>query len=159
MANTFELKKDMTVLITWLIAGTLDLGAAFTLFISQTKKNPTLLLRSITSAALGPKAFSGGSVMVLLGLSFHYLIAFCWTAFYFAVLPGLLPCGAVLTQAIAYGLFVWVIMNLVILPLSKAEPRPFVPLMAIINILILILAIGLPCAYAAKHYPVLWFGV
>ncbi|QMW02500.1 hypothetical protein [Spirosoma foliorum] len=148
----------MTVVITWLVAGTLDLVAAFTLFISQTNKSPTLLLRSITSAALGSRAFRGGSVMALLGLIFHYAIALCWTVFYFVVIPRLLPCGGVLTHAVAYGLFVWVIMNLIVLPLSKAEPRPFVPLMALVNIVILILAIGLPCAYAAKNYPLPSFG-
>jgi len=44
-------------------------------------------------------------------------------------------------------------MNLIILPLSKAEPRPFSPAMAVVNIIILIIAIGLPCAVAMAHYP------
>ncbi|MVM31367.1 hypothetical protein GO755_15085 [Spirosoma sp. HMF4905] len=144
----------MVILVTGLIAGSLDFGAALLLFVSLSKQKPSLLLRYITSAALGPRAFSGGSGMVLLGLCFHYLIALWWTALYFAVFPRLFPCGtAVLTNAVVYGMFVWVIMNLVILPLSKAEPRPFSPLMAMINIFILIIAIGLPCAYAAKLYP------
>jgi hypothetical protein len=150
--GSFVLKKDMVVLITWLIAGSLDCAAAFLLFISQTKKKPSVLLRAISSAAVGSRAFNGGPGMAVLGLFFHYLIALCWTVFYFAVFARLLPCGAVVTLAVVYGLFVWVVMNLVVLPLSKAAPRPFSPLMALVNIVILIVAIGLPCAYAAQHY-------
>jgi len=148
----------MIVIITWLIAGSLDCASAFLLFIVRTKQKPSLLLRSIASAVLGPKAFSGGPGMAFLGLCFHYLIALCWTLFYFAVFPRLFPCSAVLTNAIVYGLFIWVIMNLVVLPLSKAEPRPLTPLLALINIFILIIAIGLPCAYATEHYPLFRFG-
>lgn len=138
--------------MTWLTAGSLDCLAALLLFVSLTKQNPSLLLRYIASAALGQRAFSGGSGMVLLGLCFHYLIALCWTVLYFVVFRQLLPCSAVITNAVVYGLFVWVIMNLVVLPLSKAAPRPFSPLMALVNIFILIVAIGLPCAYAARLY-------
>ncbi|SFO52295.1 hypothetical protein SAMN05428949_5559 [Chitinophaga sp. YR627] len=144
----------MVIIITGLIAGSLDFLAAILLFVSRSKQKPAILLRYITSAALGPRAFSGGTQMALLGLCFHYLIALCWTALYFIVFPKLFPCDTmVLTNAVIYGLFVWVIMNLVILPLSKAEPRPFSALFALVNIAILIIAIGLPCAYAAKHYP------
>ncbi|WP_460954043.1 DUF1440 domain-containing protein [Spirosoma litoris] len=149
----------MLVLITGLIAGSLDFGAAVLLFVSQSKQNPSLLLKAISSAALGPKAFRGGNEMVFLGLCFHYLIAFSWTALYFFVFPRVFPCGTILANAVVYGLFVWVIMNLIVLPLSKAEPRPFSPLMALVNIAILIMAIGLPCAYGAKHYPLVGFGL
>lgn len=142
----------MIVIITWLIAGTLDCASALLLFISLTKQKPALLFKTITSAAFGSKAFSGGWAMALLGLCFHYFIAMCWTVLYFLVFPRLFPCTGLLTNATVYGLFVWTIMNLIILPLSKAEPRPFSPIMALVNIFILIIAIGLPCAYAVKHY-------
>ncbi|SEN03662.1 hypothetical protein SAMN05192574_102254 [Mucilaginibacter gossypiicola] len=147
----------MVIIITWLIAGSIDFAAALLLFVSVTKKKPALLLKAIASAALGPAAFSGGGGMAFLGLGFHYLIAFFWTIFYFAFSHLLFPCGAIITNAVFYGLFVWVIMNLVVLPLSKAEPRPFSPIVALVNIFILIVAIGLPCAYAAEHLPGFWF--
>jgi len=143
----------MIIIITWLIVGSLDCAAAFALFFFQTKQNPLLLLKGISSAALGPRAFSGGWEVIVLGLFFHYFIALCWTVFYFIIFPRLLPCGTVFTNAVVFGLFIWVIMNIVVLPLSKAEPRPFSPIIALINICILIVAIGLPCAYIAVHYP------
>ncbi|WP_162903262.1 DUF1440 domain-containing protein [Taibaiella koreensis] len=150
----------MVILITGLIAGSLDFMAAVLLFVSRSKQRPSVLLRYIASAAFGSRAFSGGSGMALLGLGFHYLIAFFWAAVYFVVFQRIFTCGTgVLVNAIVYGLFVWVIMNLVVLPLSKAAPRPFSAPVALINILILIVAIGLPCAYAASHYPLFWSGL
>lgn len=143
----------MVVLITGLISGSLDCLAALLLFVLATKQKPSLLFKFISSAALGPGVFSRGTGMAYLGLGLHYFIAMCWTVFYFAVFPRLFPGSAVLTNAVVFGLFVWVIMNLVVLPLSKAAPRPFSAVMALVNIVILIIAVGLPCAYTAKHYP------
>jgi hypothetical protein len=143
----------MIIIVTWLIAGSLDCIAAVLLFILLTKKKPSLLFRFITSAALGHRAFRGGFGMVFLGLCFHYLIALCWTTLYFVVFIRFFSCGTVLVNAVVYGLFVWVAMNLVVLPLSKVEPRPFSALIAIVNIFILIIAIGLPCAWVAAHHP------
>ena len=148
----------MIIIVTWLIAGSLDCAAALLLFVWLTKQKPSLLLRAIASAALGPRAFSAGFGMVILGLCFHYLIALCWTVLYFTDFLRLCPCSAVISNAVVYGLFVWVIMNLVVLPLSKAVPRPFSALIALVNIFILIFAIGLPCAWAAGHYPGFRFG-
>ena len=142
----------MVIIITWLIAGSLDYAAALLLFITRSRQKPSLLLRFITSAVFGAKAFSGGSGMIFLGLCLHYLIALCWTIFYFAVFPRLFPCSTVLTNAIVFGLFIWAGMNLVVLPLTKAERRAFSPLIAFINIFILVIAIGLPCAYVTEHY-------
>lgn len=144
----------MVFVTTGLIAGTLDLIAALLLFTFKTKQHPAVLLRYIASAAFGTRAINGGNGMAFAGLCFHYLIAMFWTALYFFIFPKIFPCsGSVVANAVIYGMFVWIIMNLVILPLSKAEPRPFSPQMALINVIILILAIGLPCAYALMIYP------
>lgn len=144
----------MIIIMTALITGTLDCAAALLLFRTRTHQNPKILLQYIASAALGPKAFTkevkAGNATAALGLAAHYLIAAIWTVIYFALIPTILPCGAIGTNAIIYGLFVWTIMNLVVLPLSKAEPRPFSPALAIINIIILILTIGLPCAWLSN---------
>jgi len=147
----------MVFILTWLIAGSLDLTAAVLFFISTTKQHPAVLIKAITSAALGPGAFNGGAGMVILGLIFHYLIAMIWTAFYFLVFSYWYREVSVFAGALAYGMFVWVIMNLVVLPLSKVQPRPFSPIAALINIVILILAIGVPCAYASKYFPISLF--
>jgi hypothetical protein len=139
------------VICTWLIAGTLDLGIALAFFLSGGNRKPGMLLRYIASAVFGQRAFGGGSRMVILGICFHFAIALAWVGLYFGVYPVFARLGmGLLFDAAIYGLIVWCVMNLIVLPLSKAVPRPFSLSFLIVNILILMLAIGLPCAYAAR---------
>jgi hypothetical protein len=141
------------LIITWLIAGSLDLGAALAFFLSRGNRNAGMLLRYIASAVFGAKAFSAGSRMVVLGICFHFFIAFCWVRLYFGVYPLIARFGTgIFVDAVVYGLIVWCVMNLVVLRLSKAVPRPFSLSFAVVNILILIVVIGLPCAYAVRHF-------
>jgi hypothetical protein len=141
----------MMILLTGLLAGVLDGVAAVLLFLARGNKNPALLFRYIASAVYGKTAFSEGVRMVLLGVLFHFLIAGTFVAAYFKVYPYLpwLRCYP-LAGAFVYGLLVWIIMNLGVVPLSRAAPRPFSFLFAIVNILILIASIGLPAAYMAR---------
>ncbi|WP_090156474.1 hypothetical protein [Dyadobacter soli] len=127
--------------------------AALLLFTSFTKQKPAALFLYIASAAFGPKAFRGGRRMVIWGIGFHFLIALIWTALYFQIFTPVLPDQTpIVLNAVSYGIIIWLVMNLVILPLSKAERRPFSLPLAIINMLILIIAIGIPCAYVARHF-------
>ena len=139
------------VLVTWLIAGILDAGAALGFFLSRGNRKPGMLFQYIASAVFGPRAFDGGGRMAALGLCLHFCIALCWVGLYFAVWPWVAGWGmGVLADAILYGLFVWCMMNLVVVPLSRATPRPLTFAFVSVNILILIVTIGLPCAYAAR---------
>lgn len=140
----------MVIIITGLVAGSLDLVMAMLLFVSRSKQKPSVLFRYIASAAFGAKVSTAGMGMAWLGLVFHYLIAMVWTVLYFFVFQRVLPCGSVAAHAVVYGMFVWVVMNLVVLPMSKAEPRPWSAPLALVNIVILIIAIGWPCAYGAQ---------
>jgi len=138
----------MTLFLTGLLAGLLDITAAMLLFLSRGNKDPRILLRYIASAVYGKDAFVRGNSMVLMGLLFHFAIAMIWVAIYF-ILHAYIPWldSHRLLAAIGYGLVVWIIMNLVILPNSRATPRPFSWPFALINMAILIGAIGLPVAY------------
>jgi hypothetical protein len=139
------------VIVTWLIAGSLDLGAALLFFLSRGSRHPGMLLRYIASAVFGKKAFSGGSWMVVLGICFHFVIACCWVGLYFGLYPLITRFGTgIVVDAIVYGLVVWCVMNLLVLPLSRAVPRPFSLSFMIINMVILMITIGLPCAYAVR---------
>jgi hypothetical protein len=139
------------VICTWLIAGTLDLGAALAFFLSRGKQKPGMLLRYIASAVFGQKAFGDGSRMVVLGICFHFAIALAWVGLYFGVYPLFARLGmGLFVDAAVYGLIVWCIMNLIVLPFSRAVPRPFSLSFVIVNIVILMFTIGLPCAYAAR---------
>jgi hypothetical protein len=141
----------MTLLLTGLLAGLLDAVAATLLFLARGNKDPRVLFKYIASAVYGKDAFTRrGESMFFMGLLFHFLIAMGWVAIYFflhAQMPwlGRHPLAA----AIGYGILVWIVMNLVVVPNSRAAARPFSLLFAFINVVILILTIGLPAAYLA----------
>lgn len=143
----------MMIILTALLAGFLDGVAAVLLFRTRGNKNPALLFRYIASAVYGKAAFGEGSRMVLRGVLFHFLIAGTFVGAYFGLYPYLAWFRtSPLLCAIVYGLLIWVIMNLGVVPLSRAAPRPFSLLFAVVNMLILIAAIGLPTAYIARWY-------
>jgi hypothetical protein len=140
------------VALTALFVGTLDIIAA----IIQTLLyggQPLKMLQYIASGLTGPESFSGGLSLAFLGLGFHYIIAFFWTAPFFWVYPRLtfLSKNKVLS-GIGYGLFIWLTMNLIVLPLSNVPSSPFNITGAIIGTLILIMAVGLPLSFLAHRY-------
>ena len=140
----------MIIIWTGLLAGFLDAVAALLLFLAGGNKRPGLLFRYIASAVYGPAAFTNGVRMVFLGVGFHFLIALFWVSVFFGVYPHLWVLRADgWVVAAGYGLLVWLCMNLVVLPLSRAKPRPFSLTFALINMIILIVTIGLPCVWLA----------
>jgi len=140
----------MTLLLTGLLAGLLDAIAAMLLFLARGNKDPRILFKYIASAVYGKEAFVRGDSMAFKGLLFHFLIAMSWVAIYFLLHAHISWLGShPLPAAIGYGILVWIIMNLIVVPRSKAAPRPFSLSFALINIVILIVTIGLPAAYLA----------
>jgi len=138
-----------------LIAGTLDYTAAITNFLLNGGKDPTRIAWYIASALLGrDAAFAGGRVTATLGICLHYLVATIWTVFFFLIYPRvtLLRKNALLVGA-GYGLFVWAVMNLVVVPLSRIPKIPFNPANAAIQAAILVVCIGVPISLLAhRHY-------
>jgi hypothetical protein len=142
-----------TVVKAGLLAGTLDILLAFLQYYIKTGKSPLIVLKFIASAIYGKTAFTGGAPMAALGLSLHYLIAFCWTILFFLLYPS----GKRLFKnpfllAFVYGIVVWLVMNLVILPFTNI-PRPvFKWAPALTGAFILVIAIGLPLSIIARAY-------
>ncbi|WP_316768781.1 hypothetical protein [Pedobacter frigiditerrae] len=131
-----------------LLAGTLDIIAAFLNFYYKTGKNPTIVLKYIASAIFGKEAMTGGIEMLLTGLLLHFIIAFIFTLFFSVIYKMLWSWFKnTILIAILYGIFVWIVMNLAIVPLSKASQIPFSWSGLITNIIILIVCIGLPLSY------------
>lgn len=91
--------------------------------------------------------------MALWGGCFHYVIALGWTVFFFSIYPKIpiLDRNKYLT-GLAYGLFVWLVMNLVVLPLSNVNRAPFDFMRAIQGIAILMACAGLPIALVVGKY-------
>lgn len=137
-----------------LIVGTLDILSAFTYyFIMSGKSNVLIVLKYVASGFFGVRALTGGADMMLAGLLFHYFIAFTFTIVFFLIyprIPALIK--APLLTGIVYGLIIWAIMNLIVVPQSNVNHRPFNLNNAIINALILIVMIGIPLSYMARAY-------
>jgi hypothetical protein len=136
-----------------LLAGTLDAAAASLLYFISTGNNPTRVFQYIASAVFGKNAFSGGLQMAAWGLLLHYFIAFTFAALFFLAYPFLLRfVKSSVVMGILLGLIVWLIMNLVIVPLTKAPQLPLKINQAILNIVILMLFVGLPIAVIVRRY-------
>src|SRR5690349_14365991 len=104
-----------TVLLAGLFVGLLDITSAFINFYLNTHKSPVIVLRYIASALFGPKAYSGNESMAFMGLLMHFLIAISFTVFFFLIYPYLSELFKnKFLLAVVYGLFIWIVMNLLI---------------------------------------------
>ena len=130
------------------IAGSLDLASAFLTF-------GWLVPRAIASGLLGAPALQGGTGTWVLGVLLHYCIAFGAAAIYCVTSWRLeflrqhfLVCG------LFYGIAVYLVMNLIVVPLSAApfKSRPFTHEALIQGILIHMVLIGLPIAFCARRF-------
>lgn len=138
------------ILRAGLLAGTLDVLAAIFLL---AKGNAVGTLKFIASGVFGKAAFSGGYGMVALGAVFHYFIATSFAAGYFWAYPHLpfLQKNRWLS-GVLYGVFVWTVMNLVVVPMSKAPQSSLAWDSALKNMAILVVCIGLPIAWLADQF-------
>ncbi len=136
------------VLITGLVAGTLDILAAVYILANGHWER---VFRFIAKGAVGVKAFTGGVEMVALGVFFHYLIALSFTLGYFLVYPKVkLLHKSWIASGIFYGVFVWSFMQFAVLPFTNNPPGNLSS-DAWKGITILIVTVGLPVAWGAKR--------
>ena len=140
--------------IVWggLIAGAMDLTAAFILS-GLRGRSPVQVLHTIASGLLGQAASDGGAATAALGGVLHFVIAFSWAAIYWAASRKL---AVLVDQAILcgllYGVIVWLVMNLVVLPLSAfPHQMTFTPRGVTTGVLVLMFCIGLPIALAVRR--------
>lgn len=134
--------KIKTIFLAGLVAGLLD-GMAAVVFLG--KMNYSGVFKFVASGLFGKSAFEGGNEMVIYGIIIHLLIAMTFAFFYYfsfskisffsknKIIGGLL-----------FGLLVWLIMNLLILPFTNIPHSSIILIGAIKNILILMFCIGLP---------------
>jgi hypothetical protein len=155
MNETTAAKKSAikTILITGLIAGILD-GSAASINALIRGRTPERVFRFIASGIFGKDANNPGWLMPVLGILLHFFIAYSFTVFFFLIFPKIkwLNRNFVIT-GLLYGIFVWLIMNLIVVPLSITGKIRFTDLtQAIIGVLFLMFFIGLPIAYFTKRY-------
>ncbi len=137
------------------LVGSLDILAAMANFYIQTGKDPVIVLRYIARAVFGKEAAydEANSLMPVWGLLFHFIIAYSWTTLFFLLYLRFkfMSANRVLT-GIVYGVFIWVMMTRVIIPLTTLGSSPIVWKQALIAIGILIIAISMPLSFIAYRY-------
>lgn len=156
MTQSTTLSKSNTavqiILQAGLLAGTLDILAAFTNAYLSTGTSPLAVLRFVASGVFGQYAFTGGIAIALAGLLFHFIIATGWATLYYLLYPMIRKITSNwLISGLIYGIIVWTLMRFVILPLSNVTMRPFqFNYQTFIAIGIIMIFVGLPIAWVVQ---------
>lgn len=136
-----------------LTAGTLDILSAIVDSSIRFKITPVQLFQYIASGVFGQAAFSGGLATAAAGLLFHYFIASCWTVLFFLVYPKFkISSRYKVLSGLLYGIFIWLVMNLIVVPLSNAHIPRFSWGHVITGILYIMIMIGLPVSLIYHRY-------
>jgi hypothetical protein len=142
-----------TILPAGLVAGTLDITAAIGVY-AHFGPRTVPLLQGIAAGVLGKTAAAqGGLATAFLGLFCHYCIAMTWAVVFYAASRKLtfLRDHAV-ASGVIYGIVVYAVMNLVVVPLSEIGPRPFTLSGTAIGAGILVVCIGLPISLITRRF-------
>jgi hypothetical protein len=103
-------------------------------------------LQFVASGIMGDAAFTGGLATALLGLVLDFImITIMAGVFIFSADRIPLLRRNIMLGSILYGFGIFIVMNLIVLPLSAAPPLPAPPLWLLIELVLQhILLIGLP---------------
>lgn len=138
-----------TILLATAVAGTLDILAA----IIQAGGAAGSVLRSVAAGPLGDGAAAGGTGMALAGLVIHFLLmAVIAAVFVFAAARLPILRRRPLIWGPLYGLCVWVVMYLIVLPARWPAGFPLTdPVQIAWAIAFHTLLVGLPIALIAAR--------
>lgn len=136
-----------------LIAGTLDICAAFLTAWLRRGVSPAAVLRFVASGLLGPAVLTGGAKTAAIGLALHFLIATGATiVFYLASRKMLFLIEKPVHFGLLYGVAVYLFMNFVVLPLSLVPQGTRTVSGFIIGLLTIMFCVGLPIALIVRRY-------
>lgn len=136
-----------SILIGTVLMGTLDAIVWHVIVVSMMGGQPLdVVYQYIASGLLGVGAFEGGLATAALGLFLHYVVAFGVTAVFMLAADRIpLLRRYAIPASLVYGFGVFIVMNMIIVPLSLTPdlPAPTTPEL-ILAILDHVLIIGLP---------------
>jgi hypothetical protein len=148
----YELKAYWAILWGGLVAGTLDITAAF-INSSLRGRSPMWVLQSIAAGLLGPDSFKGGSRTAAYGGILHFVIAFVACAvFYLASRKLQFLTQHFIAFGLLYGVAVYAFMYLVVLRLAFGSRLTFTPAAVVTGLLIHIVCVGLPISIVIHRY-------
>ena len=136
------------IFLTGLLVGTLDITAACTQYYLKKGKGPEGVLTYVASGLFGKQAFEGGAKWNVAGLLIHYCIAMSFALFFVLLIKNIeaLRSNRFVT-GLLYGIFVWAVMNLLIVPFTKVPPSPRTLSGSLQAAGILICCIGMPLSF------------
>ncbi|MGH6624837.1 MAG: hypothetical protein ACREBN_12725 [Burkholderiaceae bacterium] len=140
------------VLVGGFVAGALDIIYAI-VFYGLRGVPADRILQSIASGLLGSEAYRGGWATAAFGLFLHFVIAFAAAAIFFAASRRLPFINRrVVVSGMLFGVAVYGVMNLIVLPLSAYPHKiSFPPLILITGLLAHMFLFGLPIALATRQ--------
>ena len=106
------------------IGGLLDAISATLLWGVYLGSNPAGIWQSVASGLLGKASFEGGNATAALGLTLHFIIAFCMALAYVLASRRLAVLKArPILMGVMYGALLYVVMNFIVVPLSAIGYR------------------------------------
>lgn len=146
-----------TLLLTSLFVGTTDLILAYSTQFAHTGKFADKLLYYIAGGALGLEtSMQGGFWIGLLGLFFHFFIAFSFTFLVFMAFSILKMQSfnkySLWVSGMLYAIFVSCVMRFIILPLTKLPVQPLNIQNELVEWLFLGIVFGIPIFLSASQY-------
>jgi len=150
ISTTYTMQKSkvwLPILAGGLVAGGLDLISAFLTFGAGVP-------RAIAAGLLGRQAIHGSAAVYVPGIALQFFIAVTAAAIYYAASRRLyfltehfVVCG------MFYGIAVFLVMNLIVLPLSALHAMGPFQLGALIQGLVVhMLIIGLPISFSVRRF-------
>ena len=157
IATTFPTSRNSLLRLTLIggfIAGLLHLVVQQGIVFGLILKTPIVsALQFAASGIMGEAAFAGGLATALFGLVLDFImITIMAGVFIFSVDRIPLLRRNVILGSILYGFGVFIVMNLIVLPLSAAPALPAPPLWLLIELILQhILLIGLPLGILVRR--------
>jgi len=141
------------VVIGGLAAGLLDISFACIYWALARDVPAERILQSVASGVLGKESYKGGWATASLGLALHFLMTLAMAAaYYLAARRAPALWREPLAWGAAYGLFLYALMNFVVVPLSRAAVSgPRNDLWTWLGVAAHVLLVGIPIALAVRR--------
>jgi hypothetical protein len=117
------------------------------------------MFQGIAFAVLGQPAFTGGWPAASLGLLLHFSVALAWSVVWMIAYQRSerLQRATIATTRAAvvgavYGLFIWLAMHFVVLPLTYAKPGPLFTFSSMLVAMAHLLVVGPPIALLERSH-------
>jgi len=143
-----------TILFAGAVAGTLDILDPIVFYYVRSHVSPERILQSVAAGALGKAAFSGGVGTAAFGLFLHFCIATLWAALFVVAARYIAALRRhAVVSGLLYGLFIYAVMNFVVLPQSRMSAPVLHWTLPIVNgICAIVFLVGLPIALIARRF-------